>query len=234
MISTLHIRRILVTAGLCLLSVQGVKAQEVPIEIPLVAPGQLDSGFTRPESKAQWEAPQLACNLCRELPKNGSCGCEKPLTQALAQELYFEARRLAVAVGGKSLGLDGKIPVYVVSSAKLRQMGGEPVLGLYEKNAIWLSEDLDRRHGFAVLVHEYGHAWQYRNNPSVEKISDLRFEGFPEWLAYKVLTHLGDRSGANRIRNRDNSIYGRGARWYLNLEREHGLREVLRVARSAS
>ena len=209
-------------------------AQEIPIEIPLVAPQQLEAGFVRPDPQPRWEAPQRPCRLCRELPKDGKCGCEKPLTQAIAQELYYEARRLAVAVGGKSLGLKGKIPVHVVSSAKLRQMGGEPVLGLYENKAIWLSQDLDRRHAFAVMVHEYGHAWQYRNNPSVEKISELRFEGFPEWLTYRVLTHLGDRSGANKIRHRDNSVYGRGARWYLKLEEEHGIREVLRVARSAS
>lgn len=134
-----------------------------------------------------------------------------------------------VAFGGR-LSLPKSVRLRVVSAEHLRRLGGEPLLGLYEEGVIYLSQDLRRREALGVMAHEYGHAWQYQRRQDVDRVENLLFEGFAEWVAFHVLAQVGDTQGTEEILH-DPSIYGQGARWWLKLEKNAGLEKALESAR---
>ncbi len=212
-----------------------VWSQEFPVEIQLVPP----SGYVRTEPshsfsrQPSWMAPPIVCSLCSELRGDGRCGCDRSLTQELADQLFDELRSVVEREFGERFALHRRVRVQVVDNASLRERGGPGgrLFGLYQDDVIYLDQDMRRRKAFAVLAHEYGHAWQYQENPGIEQIDELRFEGFAEWFAYRVVLEVGDLSRVTEIQ-RDTTVYGRGARWYLDLEGREGLEGVLRVARS--
>lgn len=80
----------------------------------------------------------------------------------------------------------------------------------------------------AVAAHELAHAWQSGNAPSNQ--SPLSIEGFAEWVAYRTLLALGQQQEAARLTRRDD-LYGRGLRYFIDLEQQQGRDGVLRRAR---
>lgn len=80
----------------------------------------------------------------------------------------------------------------------------------------------------AVAAHELAHAWQSGNAPSNQ--SPLIIEGFAEWVAYRTLLALGQQQEAARLTRRDD-LYGRGLRYFIDLEQQQGRDGVLRRAR---
>lgn len=81
----------------------------------------------------------------------------------------------------------------------------------------------------AVAAHELAHAWQSENAPSNQP--PLIVEGFAEWVAYRTLLALGQQQEAARLTRRDD-LYGRGLRYFIDLEQQRGRDGVLQRARS--
>lgn len=81
----------------------------------------------------------------------------------------------------------------------------------------------------AVAAHELTHAWQSDNAPSNQ--SPLIVEGFAEWVAYRTLLVLGQQQEAARLTRRDD-LYGRGLRYFIDLEQQYGRDGVLGRAKS--
>jgi hypothetical protein len=203
-------------------------AQHLPVEIELVPPPS-DLYEAQPV-EPYWKAPPVICPLCGEDKSDGSCGCQRPLTQELGDTLYAQLGGLVdLAFHGK-LALARPVRLRVVPAEHLRRLGGEPLLGLYEEGVIYLSQDLRRREGLAVMAHEYGHAWQYQSRQDIDRVEGLLFEGFAEWVSFHVLAQVGDTQGTDEVL-RDPSIYGEGARWFLKLEKKVGLDKALESAR---
>ncbi len=199
-----------------------------PVEIFLVPPpARL---IAVPSIERDWKALPLLCLLCGEDRAGGSCGCQRPLTASLAGELERQLENLMKKAFSDRLALRKSVMIKVVTAQQLKAMKGEPALGLYEDGVIYLSQDLTRREALGVLAHEYGHAWQYQNLSDIDSVETLLFEGFAEWLSYRVLAEAGDTEGTASVM-RDTSIYGRGARWFLSLEKREGLDGVLNRAR---
>lgn len=199
-----------------------------PVEIPLVPPPA--GMIVVPSVDPDWKAPSLLCLLCGEDRADGSCGCQRPLTARLVAELRAQLETLLGKIFSARLSLRKPVEVVVVSPQRLKALKGEPALGLYEDGVIYLNEDLTRREALGVLAHEYGHAWQYQTRSDIDRVETLLFEGFAEWLSYRVLAEAGDTEGTASVM-RDTSIYGRGARWFLSLEKREGVDGVLHRAR---
>lgn len=220
--------------GLCLLALlawllaPSAWAQPAPVEIILILPPEdaLIEQAVRPE----WQAPPLLCRLCGEDRTDGSCGCQRPLTQQLAEELHHRMPELLEKAFAGKLSLARPVRVKVVDGQTLSRRAGRPAQGLYEDGVIYLSADLRRREGLAVLAHEYGHAWQYQNRDDIDRVDGLLFEGFAEWVSFHVLAEVGDEQGVDDVM-RDVSEYGRGARWFLAVEKKSGLDTALQCAR---
>lgn len=216
-----------------LLLTLGVSAQEHPLEIDLVPPPpSVDITFTvMPASsdpiEPDWQPPPQPCRVCREMPLSGVCLCHEPLTQTLATNLLKKIERAVSSATGNRIKLSRPISIRAVSSQRLKQMGGERLLGLYEDDVIWVSYELNRRQATSVIAHELGHAWFFQHRPDVDTPTELLFEGFAEWISFLALVELGDFDGAAQIEYADQSIYGRGARKLIARHREDGLEVVL-------
>jgi hypothetical protein len=209
-------------------------AQEFPVEIELVPPPP-DAGFTftilsvpdAPAPEPEWTPPPRPCRVCKEMKADDACPCDEPLTQSLANVLLKQVKRAVSSATGKRITLSRPVSIRAVSSQKLRQMGGERLLGLYEDDVIWVSYDLNRRQATAVIAHELGHAWFFQHRSDVNTPTELLFEGFAEWVCFLTLRELGDLDGASRIEHADQSVYGRGARRLIARHRADGLEAVL-------
>lgn len=210
------------------LTTLGVLAQPAPVEILLIAPPQ-DLYVVQPVTP-DWQAPSLPCHLCAEDKIDGSCGCLRPLTQQLAEQLYQSLDGLVAKAFTGKLALIRPARVKVVSADHLKGLAGKPAQGLYEEGVIYLSAELNRREGLAVLGHEYGHAWQYQHRQDIDRVEGLLFEGFAEWVSFHILAQVGDQKGTDDAMQ-DPSEYGRGARWYLALEKKKGMNAALECAR---
>ena len=203
-------------------------AQLAPVEIILTLPP--DDLYIEQRSQPDWQAPALLCRLCGEDRSDGSCGCQRPLTQELAEQLQDGMPALLGKAFGDRLSLPRPVRVRVIDGTTLNRKAGRTAQGLYEDGAIFLSDGLHRREGLAVLAHEYGHAWQYQHRDDIDRVEALLFEGFAEWVSYHVLAAAGDDRGLDDVM-RDPSEYGRGARWYLALEKRSGMDAALECAR---
>lgn len=213
---------------LLLLLTTAALAQPAPVEILLTLPP--DDLYIEQHSQPDWQAPPMLCRLCGEDRSDGSCGCERPLTQELAEQLQDGMPALLEKAFGDRLSLSRPVKVRVIDAATLNHKGRRTAQGLYEDGVIFLSDGLHRREGLAVLAHEYGHAWQYQHRDDIDRVEGLLFEGFAEWVSYHVLAAAGDERGLDDVM-RDLSEYGRGARWYLALEKKSGLDAALECAR---
>jgi hypothetical protein len=152
------------------------------------------------------------------------------MTQELAEQLQQSVAGLVDKAFAGKLSLLRPVRVRMVTADHLLRLAGRPAQGLYEEGVIYLSADLRRREGLAVLAHEYGHAWQYQHRQDIDRVEGLLFEGFAEWVSFHVLAQIDDSAGLEAVM-RDPSDYGRGARWYLALEKKSGMSAALESAR---
>lgn len=110
----------------------------------------------------------------------------------------------------------------------------ERTLGLYARRGmrrgIYVQTGLPRMLFLQVAAHEYAHAWQGENIPTLR--DGLVHEGFAEWVAYSVLGFYGYRRGQERMLLRQD-LYGQGLRWALNQETAHGYLGVIEACRRA-
>lgn len=209
-------------------------AQEAPVEIELVPPGPDVTFTTIPVPvRSEWKAPLRLCAVCKERAAAGGCSCYHPLTQASALGLLDEVTGHLTRISSGALALKQPVSIKAVSSARLRGMGGERLLGLYQDGVLYVSHDLNRRQARGVVAHEYGHAWFFQNRSDINGASELLFEGFAEFVSYLVLREVGDEAGVRAIEFTDQSVYGRGARRLIKLYRQQGLEAVLQQARGA-
>ena len=176
-----------VALGLLLLTAVA-PAQPAPVEVEMVPPsGQMmmvvapDVGASVKESG--WMAPERVCQLCLQKVGRHGCGCEWPITQEEAEQLYPHLAHVLNESSQGKLALKRPVEVRVLSGTALRQMGGEKLLGLYQDGVIYLSLDLSTREAFAVMAHEYGHAWLFQHRPDIDTPSEELFEGFAEFVS---------------------------------------------------
>lgn len=216
-------------------------AQDYPIEVELVPVGA--HPVVEPDDSYEiWEfqeevvvaprrkralTPRL-CLVCEHETLPGQCPCYELLTQKMAESLWREVK--ATMNTTADLRLSRPVRVFAVSRKRLRQLGGERLLGLYEDDVIYVNHELTRREARGVIAHEFGHAWFFQRRTDVNSASDLLFEGFPEFLSYLMLTEAGDRKLANRIAYQDQSVYGRGARKLIALYQRSGIQAVVGLA----
>jgi hypothetical protein len=115
------------------------------------------------------------------------------------------------------------------------EMEVERTLGLYARRGmrrgIYIQTGLPRMLFLQVAAHEYAHAWQGENVPTLR--NGLIHEGFAEWVAYRVLGLYGYRRGQERMLARQDH-YGSGLRWALEEETAHGYHGVIEACRRAA
>ena len=110
----------------------------------------------------------------------------------------------------------------------------ERTLGLYARRGmrrgIYIQTGLPRMLFLQVAAHEYAHAWQGENSPTLR--DGLVHEGFAEWVAYRLIGLYGyDRAQERMLARQD--IYGQGLRWALDEEAAHGMQGVIEACRRA-
>lgn len=96
------------------------------------------------------------------------------------------------------------------------------------KRGIYILTGLPRKLFIQTAAHEYAHAWQGENCPTLE--SELIQEGFAEWVAYRTLGIFGYTGGLAQMRDR-HDIYGEGLRWALDREDRKGASAVISACR---
>lgn len=104
-------------------------------------------------------------------------------------------------------------------------------LGLYARRGmrrgIYVQSGLPRLLFLQVAAHEYAHAWQGENCPTLAaRRGVMVHEGFAEWVAYRILGHYGYRRSQERMLERED-VYGQGLKWMLQLESVQGACGVL-------
>lgn len=113
------------------------------------------------------------------------------------------------------------------------EQGGPELLGIYLRHGmrrgIYILTGLPRKLFIQTAAHEYAHAWQGENCPTLG--NGLVQEGFAEWIAYRAVSMFGYISGLEQMRNRQD-IYGEGLRWALNCEDRDGVQAVLAACRA--
>ncbi|OQA16426.1 MAG: LIM domain protein [bacterium ADurb.Bin363] len=164
----------------------------------------------------------------------------KPLEDIL-EEVKIETKKL--------LGSDVMFPLQIklIDKMKLDELkkkknieyvplDGVTALHYYTKlnNTITVSEiyilsGLIPVRAIGTLAHEYTHAWQAENCPDNQDIS-IR-EGFAEWISYKVLKVKGYNRMAENMLKTSDPVYGEGLKKMLQIEKEEGLKGVLKYAR---
>lgn len=120
------------------------------------------------------------------------------------------------------------------SSGLLLEEEAPRTLGLYARRGmrrgIYIQSGLPRMLFLQVAAHEYAHAWQGENCPTLH--SGLVHEGFAEWVAYRMIGFYGYLRAQERMLARQD-IYGQGLRWALAEESAHGLPGVIEACRRA-
>lgn len=172
------------------------------------------------------------CAVCR------ASAIDRPEEAALvfraAEELIHEQLGLSLNVP-TGLTLVGREEL----GAILADMGEDAAsvgdtLGVYtrrgRRRGIYALAGLPRLLLLQVAAHEWAHAWQMESAPLLR--DPVLREGFAEWVAYRVLSALGERDAAGRILGRQDS-YGEGLRYLLGVEQQVGPRGVIEWCRRA-
>ena len=119
--------------------------------------------------------------------------------------------------------------------ASALELEAERTLGLYARRGmrrgIYVQTGLPRMLFLQVAAHEYAHAWQGENIPTLR--DGLVHEGFAEWVAYKVLGFYEYRRGQEQMLRRQD-LYGQGLHWALDEEAAHGYAGVIEACRRAA
>lgn len=121
-------------------------------------------------------------------------------------------------------------------AASNQELNPQLTLGLYARRGmrrgIYVQTGLPRLLFLQVAAHEYTHAWQGENCPTLVMLRGaIVHEGLAEWVAYRIMEHYGYQRGQERMLDRQD-VYGQGLRWALELEARHGIDGVLRVCRA--
>lgn len=198
--------------------------QDFPVEVEMLGPA-------RPMARSlRWQPPPVKCLLCGETTTPGLCSCHFLVDQEFGERLLTEIRRDAQEFHPR-LVYHGGLELRVVSQARLDELGGEPVFGLYEEGRIWLSQALSRREAYAVLAHEFGHAWHFQENPAFASQPERLREGFADWLALQLVQARPDPLARIRLLEQRLEPYRSGLASLLRLEEQAGREAVLaRVA----
>ncbi|MCA9795581.1 MAG: hypothetical protein KC910_27425 [Candidatus Eremiobacteraeota bacterium] len=189
--------------------------QDFPVEVEMLGPPQ-------PMARAErWQPPAVACPLCGETTRPGLCSCHFLVDQDFGQRLLAQVRQDASDFDSR-LVYHGGLELRVVSQRVLDRLGGEPVYGLYEEGIIWLSGALSRREAYAVLAHEFGHAWHFQENPGFAGQSEQLREGFADWLALQLVKGRPDPRARDRLLDQHLEPYRTGLANMLALQRKGG------------
>ncbi|MEW6278837.1 MAG: hypothetical protein AB1758_09460 [Candidatus Eremiobacterota bacterium] len=212
-----------------LLALSGpLRAQEVPVEVPLRPPPP--AAGARLYQPIPRLLPCPGCDCRGEGCFHTNCGCGGRVDDEAASEMVRYIDHILYQAYGEKLELKRPVRARAITPFELSARGGGEIYGLYDDDVLYVSNALSRSDAFGVLAHEYGHAWQYQHNPDPDRMSGLFSEGFAEWVAYQVLTRVGDFHLASLIRRNGDPEYGDGFRWFLKLEKEHGVDALLDVA----
>ena len=134
----------------------------------------------------------------------------------------------------ESLSVEAQATSILVDPASALEMEAERTLGLYARRGmrrgIYVQTGLPRMLFLQVAAHEYAHAWQGENIPTLRE--GLVHEGFAEWVAYSLLGFYGYRQGQD-LMLRGQDLYGQGLRWALDEETTHGVPGVIEACRQA-
>jgi len=114
-----------------------------------------------------------------------------------------------------------------------RDLNSNRTLGIYARRGmrrgIYVQIGLPRTLFLQVAAHEFAHAWQGENCPTLRDA--IIHEGFAEWVAYRVIGfHRFGDSQERMLARRD--IYGRGLRWALETEARDGAQAVIDACRN--
>lgn len=93
---------------------------------------------------------------------------------------------------------------------------------------IYIIQGLPPDDTLTTVVHECGHVWQMFN--AAGNLDSLHKEGFCEWLSYKVNKGLGHAQQVELLEKKKDNVYGKGLRYYLEIEKRGGVQGVLQEA----
>jgi len=157
-----------------------------------------------------------------------------------ARQLFEYTARIITAHLGLQLRIgteftltDARHLERLVQEAGLLPHNGESkVVGLFTRKGpvrvMYVLSGLPRTLFIQTIAHEWAHAWQGENCPLLE--DPLLREGFAEWVAYKTLQAAGAVKKLQFMEQQD-SMYGRGLRKMLQLERERGSSKIFELCR---
>lgn len=178
------------------------------------------------------------------------CGpdARRALFDATAARLAFhKAREEVLAALGPGMALEHPVDrVQLVDLQTLRSLArragfsAEPITGLFRRRqrgprldyTVYLLSGLTPERFLTVASHEYAHAWHSENHPDYGAVEAALQEGFAEWVSYKVNQRLGRTGELEQLTAQAAPEYARGLRFFLEVERRHGVQGVFRVARS--
>jgi hypothetical protein len=118
---------------------------------------------------------------------------------------------------GENLGLFVSRKKYLNNFSKKTRVISEP-------GTIYVLDNLPPEVAYAVIAHEYAHAWHEER--LYESKDPLIMEGFAEWAAYHVLLEKKMIFSAENMKKND-TIYGRGLRMMLDYEKNKGRKALL-------
>lgn len=179
-------------------------------------------------------APQVAVALYEEMKQTSAqhLGLTLNIPTGLAlvdrNQLREVIRRQKASERGDIQGQASSIASSILEDEAQRTLGLYARRGL--RRGIYLQSGLPRMLFLQVAAHEYAHAWQGENCPTLR--AGLMHEGFAEWVAYRLIGLYGYHRGQERMLARQD-IYGQGLRWALGEEAAHGAQGVIAACRQA-
>ena len=105
----------------------------------------------------------------------------------------------------------------------------EKINGRIRVSEIYILNGLTPQRIFAVIAHEYSHAWQAENCP--DKQDNMVREGFAEWVSFKLLKTKGYNDEAEKMLETKDPVYGAGLKKYIELEKKYGELGVFNYAK---
>ncbi len=119
-----------------------------------------------------------------------------------------------------------------IEKSNTGELDPQRTLGIYARRGmrrgIYVQTGLPRVLFLQVAAHEYAHAWQGENCPTLR--DPMIHEGFAEWLAFHVMGYFRYSKGQARMLGR-NDLYGKGLKWALDLETMSGEGGVIHACR---
>ena len=130
--------------------------------------------------------------------------------------------------------------VSLVGASEVRWTSGdERTIGLYVHDPdfplIMVARGYEYWKTFAILAHEYGHAWQGAYIPGYQMMDAEIVEGFAEWLAAKALVGAGrPHTRVSPAHVASDDVYIQGLALFQTMEAQQGINGVLTLAATGS